>query len=49
LEAFLFLYEQLEYNLAFYFLESSKSASLRDIILYDTLNIKDAQGIKEYM
>ena len=49
LGAFLFLYEQQEYNLAFYFLESSKSATLRDIILYDTLNIKDAQEIKEYM
>jgi tetratricopeptide (TPR) repeat protein len=49
LEASLFLYKQQEYKLAFYFLESSKSASLRDVISYKTLAIKDSFEIKELL
>ena len=49
LEASLFLYEQKENDLAFYFLESSKSASLRDIDPYKTLAIKNSTDIKGYL
>jgi len=49
LEASLFLYEQKEYNLSLYFLESSKSASLRDTLSHHSLAIHDTQAIKEYM
>jgi tetratricopeptide (TPR) repeat protein len=49
LVASLFLYEQKEYNLSLYFLESSKSTSLRDSLSYKSLAIKDTQAIKEYM
>jgi len=49
LEATLFLYEQREYDLAFYILESSKYASLRDLDPYKTLAIKNSNGIKGYL
>jgi len=49
LEASLFLYQQKEYNLSIYFLESSKSATLRDIVPNKTLDIRDYRDIKEYM
>jgi len=48
LGASLFMYEQQEYNLAFYFLESSKSATLRDIDPYKSLAIKGAVEVKGY-
>ena len=48
LGASLFMYEQQEYNLAFYFLESSKSATLRDIDPYKSLAIKSAVEVKGY-
>ena len=49
LEPALFLYKQKEYDLAFYFLESSKSASLRDINPYKTLAIKNSSEIRGYL
>ena len=49
LEAIVFLFEQYEYKLALYFLESSKSATLRDILTPQTLDIIKFEKIKEYM
>ena len=49
LDASLFLYTQKEYNLSFYFLECSKSATLRDRDPNQTLAIQQSNIIKGYL
>ncbi len=49
LDASLFLYAQKEYNLSFYFLECSKSATLRDRDPNHTLAIQHSNSIKGYL
>lgn len=49
LDASLFLYTQKEYNLAFYFLECSKSATLRDRDSNNILAIQHSNSIKGYL